>query len=164
MLKSEKLQFKEVVALFASDKTREKKLLIYLKKNWLNFSKIRKKNFAHHIILGLIYTLSLVEPKWNVSIYKKILRSSYIFLNTTHKNTIYKKCKKWNTFCILISCTKFPSMKIHREREEEERYVPICLQIYTAFGGVITLHFLLRTLCCLLNWNSISVFVTISPK
>ena len=149
MLKSEKLQFKEVVALFASDKTREKKLLIYLKKNWLNFSEIRKKNFAHHIILGLIYTLSLVETKWNVSIYKKILRSSYIFLNTTHKNTIYKKCKKWNTFCILISCTKFPSMKkyILKMRAKKKRYTCLwCLQTYicctTAFGAGVLLHYI----------------------
>ena len=149
MLKSEKLQFKEVVALFASDKTREKKLLIYMKKNWLNFSEIRKKNFAHHIILGLIYTLSLVEPKWNVSIYQKILRSSYIFLNTTHKNTIYKKCKKWNTFCILISCTKFPSMKkyILKMRAKKKRYTCLwCLQTYicctTAFGAGVLLHYI----------------------
>ena len=131
MLKSEKLQFKKVVALFASAKTREKKLLIYLKKNWLNFSEIRKKNFAHHIILGLIHTLSLVEPKWNVSIY--VLRSSYTFVNTTHKNTIYEKCKKWNTFCILISCTKFPSMKkyILKMRAKKKRYTCLwCLQTY----------------------------------
>ena len=149
MLKSEKLQFKEVVALFASDKARKKKLLIYLKKKLIKFFGNSEKKFCpsyySRFNIYFIACWNKVERKY----LQKILRSSYIFLNTTHKNTIYKKCKKWNTFCILISCTKFPSMKkyILKMRAKKKRYTCLwCLQTYicctTAFGAGVLLHYI----------------------
>ena len=142
----------EVVALFASDKNQREETMYLKKKNWLNFSEIRKKIFAHHIILGLIYSTYRCWTKVERKHLQKILRSSYIFVNTTHKNTIYKKCKKWNTFCILISCTKFPSMKKYilkmRELGKRGMYTCLwCLQTYiccttTAFGAGVLLHYI----------------------
>ena len=136
----------EVVALFASDKNQREETM-YLKKKLIKFFGNSEKFFCPSYYSRFNIYFIGVEPKWNVSIY--VLRSSYIFLNTTHKNTIYEKCKKWNTFCILISCTKFPSMKkyILKMRAKKKRYTCLwCLQTYicctTAFGAGVLLHYI----------------------